>query len=296
MLRILPLARPAPPRTIEEMRIGLVQLHCPPGTAPEGHPTLLAIDEAVAAGAELVVLPELAACGYVLDRAALVGAQPVTDRVVAAWQDAARRHAVSIVAGASEVVGDQLFNMALVIDERGSVVGRYRKLHLFGGEQQTFDPGDLGLPLFDVAGTSIGILICYDLRFPEAMRILALRGAQVVVVPTAWVGGFDKAAPPDGRIGQVDGVLVQANLNQVWVACADQVGDTGPNHFLGRSIVVDPYGVAAAGPLSPVDRAVVVVDVDPAESTRAYERGPGISPRANRRTDVYGSLLGYSCQ
>ena len=148
--------------------------------------------------------------------------------------------------------------------------------------------------MFEIDGVKVGVLICYDLRFPESARVLALQGADVVAVPTAWVGGFDKTAvSSSGSIGQVDGVLVQANLDQIYLACADQVGTEGRIEFLGRSVVADPYGNALAGPLSPAGEEVVVVDVDPAVAHEAQERGKGISPRHNRRTDVYGELLGY---
>jgi N-carbamoylputrescine amidase len=277
------------------MRIAVVQLHCPPldpGATAEA--TISAIDTAAAGGASLVVLPELATSGYVLDRAGLLAQAEGSVRCVGAWRAAARRHGVTIVGGTTEVVDGRLYNTAVVLDAAGEVVGRYRKLHLFGGEQATFDPGDLGLPVFDVGGLRLGVLICYDLRFPEAMRILALQGAQVVAVPTAWVGGFDRALPaPDARIGQVDGALVQANLNQVFVAIADQVGMTGPHTFLGRSLVIDPYGEPVLGPMAWDEPGVEIVEIDVAEAERAQNRGPGISPRTNRRTDVYGDLLGY---
>lgn len=276
------------------MRIAVAQLHVPPLSPDAVALTVGAIETAAAEGAGLVVLPELASCGYVLDRSALTAFADQAAACLDAWRAAARRHGVAVVGGTIEVEGSRLYDAAVVIDERGEIAGWYRKLHLFGAEHATFDAGDLGLPLFEVLGLRLGVLICYDLRFPEALRILALQGAEVVAVPTAWVAGFDRAVPaPDTSIGQVDGVLVQANLNQVIVACADQVGMTGPNTFLGRSVVVDPYGVPVLGPVSAVEPGVHVVDVDPAECERAQQRGPGISPRQNRRTDVYGELLGY---
>jgi predicted amidohydrolase len=278
------------------MRVAIAQLRCPSLDPSDSVArTIGAIGEAARDGAEVVVLPEMSS-GYVLDAAALTPVAEVGDEgvLLSAWRAAARQHGVVVVGGFAERMGERLFNTAVVIDRQGAVLGRYRKLHLFGAEHQVFTPGDLGLPVFDVDGVRLGVLICYDLRFPEALRILALQGAQLVAVPTAWVTGFDRAVPgPDERIGQVDGVLVQANLNQVWVACADQVGTTPPFSFLGRSLVVDPYGEAVLGPLSHDTPALRVAEVDLAQVARAQDRGPGISPRANRRTDVYGELLGY---
>jgi N-carbamoylputrescine amidase len=279
------------------MRVAVAQIRCDADDdAGRLDATVGAIEAAAGDGADLVVLPELAACGYRvtahhLARRAESGAG--SGPVLSAWRDAARRSDVAVVGGYAEATGSAIANAVAVIDPRGDVVGSYRKLHLFGTEHSVFAPGDHGLPVFEVAGARIGVLVCYDLRFPEAARILALQGAEVLAVPTAWIAGFDVAPPEGPRTPHVDGVIVQANLNQVHVAVADQVGDHDGSTFLGRSLVVDPFGQLLEGPLSPRDEAVVTVEVDLGSVERAQHRGPGISPRENRRTDVYGALLGY---
>ncbi len=242
------------------------------------------------------MLPELAATGYVLDRDALLDRAESTQApgpVLSAWCAAARECGTVVVGGFAEMDGDRLFNSVAVIGPDGRIAGTYRKLHLFGRERDVFTPGDHGLPVFEVAGLRLGVVVCYDLRFPEAVRILALRDVDLVAVPTAWVAGFDKATSPTGSIGQVDGALVQGNLNSVFLACADQVGEAEPYTFLGRSVLVDPYGRATVGPLDPVAEDLVVVEIDTDDVRRARHRGPGISPLEDRRTDVYGELLGY---
>ncbi len=280
------------------MRLAVCQLRCDAGD-DDGRAAAIdgAVRRAAVGGAELVVLPEMAACGYLLqaghlDRHAEVadGSGPALTR----WRDLARELGVAIIGGFAERMDSGIANAAVVIDAGGAVRGTYRKLHLFGAEHRLFVPGDQGLPVFEIDGVRVGVLICYDLRFPESARVLALQGADVVAVPTAWVGGFDRTAVSiSGSIGQVDGVLVQANLDQIYIACADQVGSEGRIQFLGRSVVADPYGNALVGPLSPDADEVVVVDVDAGVAHEAQERGKGISPRHNRRTDVYGELLGY---
>jgi predicted amidohydrolase len=180
-----------------------------------------------------------------------------------------------------------------MIDRDGSIAGIYRKLHLFGDERHVFIPGDRGLPIVELAGARIGVLVCYDLRFPEVARILALRGAELLAVPTAWVAGFDPNLGDGPRIPHVDGALVQANLNQVFIACTDMIGRDGHTSFLGRSFVADPYGVPVVGPLSATDPEDVIATIDVRDAHAAADRGPGISPRRDRRTDVYGDLLGY---
>ena len=139
----------------------------------------------------------------------------------------------------------------------------------------------------------VGIIVCYDLRFPEALRILSLQGADLVAIPTAWAPGYDKAAPPDSVIDQVKAALVQANINQVFVAAASRVGADGNLGYLGSSVVIDPYGRPLFGPASRVDEVVEVVRIDLADARRAKVRDPLITPLADRRTDVYGDLLGY---
>lgn len=279
--------------------IGVVQLECAPlDVAANAAATTQAVRTAADQGADIVVLPELAATGYVLERDELIAraeSPHAPGPVLSAWSEAAREHSVTVVGGFAEHSDGRLYNSVAVIGPDGAIAGTYRKLHLFGRERGVFTPGDLGLPIFSVEGVRLGVVVCYDLRFPEAVRILALRGAELIAVPTAWVGGFDASVPPpeEPRIGQVDGALVQANLNAVFIACADQVGTTEPFTFLGRSLIVDPYGRPLAGPLDARDPAVAVVTVDLDDTRAARHRGPGISPLDDRRVDVYGELLGY---
>lgn len=250
-----------------------------------------AIAKAAGQGAEIVVLPETVTTGWVLDpdaMASLAEEREGSGAALAAWREAARTHDIAVIGGYPESAGDRLYNSVAVIDRRGEIVGGYRKLHLFAREGEMFSPGDLGLPLFDLDGLTVGVLVCYDLRFPEAMRLLALRGADLIAVPTAWVIGYDPNTTPDSqRIGQVEGALVQANLNQVYVACADLSGSIRDVQFLGRSLIASPYGEPVAGPLPADGEHVAVAEVTADETSRARDRGNGISPRADRRTDVY---------
>lgn len=279
------------------MRVAVAQIRCDADDdAGRLRATVEAIERGAADGADLVVLPELAACGYRLSARHLgLRAEPGDGSgfVLSAWRGAARRSGIAVVGGFAESTGSAIANAAVVIDPTGDVIGTYRKLHLFGPEHDVFAPGDRGLPVFEVAGARLAVLVCYDLRFPEAARIVALQGAQIIAMPTAWIRGFDAALPDGPRIPHVDGVIVQANLNQVHVAAAGQVGEQDGSVFLGRSLVVDCFGQMLLDPLSPCGEAVVTVDVDLDAPERAQHRGPGISPRENRRTDVYGALLGY---
>ena len=124
------------------------------------------------------------------------------------------------------------------------------------------------------------------------VRALALRGADLICVPTAWVTGFDQVRWDErGMLPQGHGAVLQANLSQVYVACASQAGSHSGFEFLGASILADPYGALVLGPLSGHDDEVAVAQVDIGAAKRAQVRGPLIAPRADRRTDVYGLVV-----
>lgn len=246
------------------------------------------IEAAAADGAQLVVLPELMVSGYGVDRDGLsASAEAVDGPTLAAWHGVAARLGVHIVGGFCERAADKLYNAAMMVGP-GGLAGHYRKLHLFDAEKTVFAPGDLGLPVYDLPFGRVGICVCYDLRFVEVVRALALKGADLIAVPTAWVGGFD-ANPFDamGYIGQARGAIVQANLSQVFICCASQSGAVAGIRFLGSSLIVDPYGSVLVGPLGQDAEEVAAVDIDMAASRAARVRSPLVRPREDRRTDVY---------
>jgi predicted amidohydrolase len=280
---------------VTRVRVGIAQLDLKPGAMLANRAQCArAIRHAVRERAELVILPELAASGYRLeDRAhAFAASEPVPGPTTEGWQAQARRHGCWIIGGLCERDGEQLFNTAVLVGAQGVVV-RYRKLHLFAGEKLIFEPGDAGLPVADLPFGRIGILVCYDLRFVETARILALRDAALIAVPTAWVGGFDRTPAADGVIDQVRGAAVQANLDMTFIACASRVGSDGDLTYLGSSVIVDPYGRFAWGPATRTEEELAVVEIDLALATEARRRGPDLSPLQDRRTDVYDRLLGY---
>ncbi len=198
-------------------------------------------EDAFADGADLVLLPELIIPGYVSDAAGLAtAAETIDGPTVEAWRSLATRHAGWVAGGFVEIDDGRLYNSAVLVGADGVLI-HYRKLHLFSAEREVFSPGDLGLPVADLPWGRIGLCICYDLRFPEVVRGLALRGCRVVLVPTAWVTGFDaERRDAEGYAPQARAAAVQANLSQVFIACASQVGDTGHADLLGSSLLVDP--------------------------------------------------------
>lgn len=255
--------------------------------------TVAAADELFDRGARLVVLPELVVSGYAADRERLLDvAEGVDGPAVAAWTDLARRRDGFVAGGLCERDGDSLFNSAVLVGPDG-VLLHYRKLHLFREEKLGFQPGDLGLPVAELPIGRVGLCICYDLRFVETMRILALQGAEIVCVPTAWIAGFDREKwDSRGLAPQAANAILQANLNQVYVACASQAGTRGGFDMLGSSVLIDPRGKLALGPLPGEEDELAVAEIDLDEVVAAQTRDELITPRADRRTDVYGVAVG----
>lgn len=278
---------------MNEIGIGLAQIGVEPLAADEARTrSVEAARAAFEQGADIVILPELVVPGYSVDPEALAPlAETVDGPTVAAWQRVAQEAAGYVAGGFCERDADALYDSAVVVGSEGLVL-HYRKLHLFDREKLAFRPGDRGLPVARTRFGIVGVCICYDLRFVEAVRILALRGAEFVCAPSAWVPGFDdRRWDPDGMCPQAHGVVLQANLNQVFVAAVSQAGTHGGLEMLGSSLLADPLGGRVTGPLPGSDDRIVVARVDRAAPNAARVRGPLITPRADRRTDVYGITI-----
>ena len=238
------------------MRVGWVQ-NAPVRGDREGN---LARVAALIAGhrADLWVLPELFATGYLMaDREALAQlAEPVSDGPTTAFlQGLAVQHGCAFVAGVAESAPEGLFNAAVAVDASGPRAV-YRKVHLFDTERRVFDPGTGPFPVVALAGARVGIMICFDWRFPEPARVLALAGAQVIAHPSNLVLPHCQAA-----------MVTRALENGVFTVTANRVGAesvTGMSvAFTGASRIVAPDGRVLSD--GPADRpAVAVVEIDPA--------------------------------
>jgi N-carbamoylputrescine amidase len=239
-------------------------------------------------GADIVILPEMIVPGYVADWRRLAPlAEPVRGATFEAWSVLAREAGGYIVGGLCERDGEALYNSAICVGPDGLLL-HYRKAHLFREEKVAFRPGDRGFPVADTRFGRIGVCVCYDLRFIEVVRLMSLRGVDLICVPTAWLPGFDDMRwDKDGMCPQANGAAFQANLSQVFIACASQVGERDGNHFLGSSVVVDPLGHVVLGPLSGSEELTETVTVDISLTKSALVRHPLITPRADRRTDLY---------
>jgi len=252
------------------------------------------VREAAAAGAELVVLPELFS---LLGPAPVMraGAEAIDGPTISWAAGAAARAGVWLLAGSITERADGLdraYNTACLLDPSGEVVARYRKIHLFDNEVQgaafresdTVAPGEVAVAATVVVGdvaTVVGLATCYDLRFPELFRVLALTGAEVVLLPSAFTA-------VTGAAHWEPLVRARAIENQVFVVAAGQWGRTGTGiECHGHSMVVDPWGVVLASRDS--GDGVVVADLDRDRLAEVRAQLPSL---ANRRPAAYRGLDG----
>jgi predicted amidohydrolase len=244
------------------------------------------VARAAATGADVVVLPEkwnAIGSPQVLHDAAepLEGGESV--EAMAGW---ARRHGVTLVGGSiteRREGREKLSNTSLVFDGDGALVALYRKIHLFdvevGGavyrESEAEEPGDEPV-VARVEDWPIGLSVCYDVRFPELYRILALEGAELVTVPAHFT-------TPTGKDHWHVLLRARAIENQLYVAAAAQVGETLPGKpAYGRSLVVDPWGVVLAQ--APDEPTVISAEIDRARLRDVREKLPSLK---NRVADAY---------
>ncbi|MDF3838502.1 nitrilase family protein [Cupriavidus basilensis] len=254
--------------------------------------SLQMIEEAAAAGAALVVLPELANSGYVFHSRdeAFALAEPLPGGACASgWIEAARRLGIHIVAGIAERDGNRLYNSALVAGPDG-YLGSYRKLHLWGDEHLFFESGNLGLPIFDTRIGRLAVAICYDGWFPEVYRLLAMQGADIVCMPTNWV-------PMPGQAQQQTAManvlaMAGAHSNGVNIVCADRVGTERGQAFIGRSLIVSAEGWPLAGPASASEEEILYARINLRQSRHARHLNAFNHVLRDRRDDLYDPMLG----
>jgi predicted amidohydrolase len=244
------------------------------------------VAEAAGAGAELVVLPEkwnlLGGADDLIAGAEQLESGP-TIETARGW---ARDLGVHLIAGsiAERAEGaERLFNTSCLLDPEGEIVAVYRKIHMFdvdvGGvryrESDNEQPGE-EIVTTEVAGIGLGLTICYDLRFPELYRILAIRGARILSVPSAFTAAT-------GRDHWQVLLRARAIENQAFVIAPNQFGDAPPHYSsYGRSLIVDPWGVVLAQ--APDGEGVAAAELDFERQDRIRASLPSL---ANRRPQAY---------
>jgi 5-aminopentanamidase len=257
------------------VRVAVAQLDPKLGEKQRNLEVCLArLEEAVAARAQLLVLPECAVPGYMFDSAeeALPFAEEIPGPTTEALAEACRRLDAHVVCGLLERDGDVLHNAAVLVGPDG-LVGTYRKTHLpFLGVDRFVAAGD-ELNVYETPLGRIGIEICYDLRFPEATRTLALRGADLIAHPTNF--------PLAARVQTELITVARAAENRVFLLTANRVGKERWAEFCGWSQIVDPYG-----------RRLAEADVEQARDKDYVVPGDyELYLFGDRRPELYGALV-----
>jgi predicted amidohydrolase len=261
------------------MKIAVAQISCALGDL---HANLVKIgdfsSQAQKTGAELIVFPEMVDTGYSMP-VIQAHATPWTSGAVPELRKIARDLSIAIISGVSEREGASIYNSQVFIDERGEVVGKYRKTHLFTAapveEHKCFSPGD-GFASFAFADLRFGLSVCYDLRFPEVYRKLAVENdVNAFVISSAW---------PFPRIEHYRTLaMARAIENQSYVIVANRVGTDNGVSFCGTSAIIDPHGVIIAS--ASQDREELIhaeLSVDLVNSVRSR-----MKVFAERRRDLY---------
>lgn len=262
------------------MRIAAVQLAC---TLGDVQANLNKIRDFCARakreGVDLIVFPEASDTGYSMP-VIREQAKPWTEGAVPAVREMAKEFALTIVSGVSERAGDIIYNSQVFIDPAGQIAASYRKTHLFvlppNDESTCYAPGD-SLVSVAAAGFRFGLSICYDIRFPEVCRTLALEyGADVMLVSSAW---------PLPRAGHLRALAVaRAIENQSYLVLANRVGVDAGVICCGTSAIIDPSGgfIASASD----DREEMITGEISEEVVRSIRERMGVF--AHRRPELYG--------
>jgi len=270
------------------MRVGAVQMDIAIGKNDQNlHNILLRMKDAAANKAELVIFPECALQGYCFaDRdEAWAVAEELSGPSCSHFATVAKESGIVAVIGFLEREGQNLYNSAVIVGPRG-VHGVFRKVHLLHlGVDRFTTLGDIPFPLFQAGDCRFGVNICFDCSFPESGRVLKLKGAQVLAIPTNWPASSDSWEHTP---------KVRATENHIFVVAADRVGEERGFTFAGHSQIIDCEGhtLAEAGA---TEETILYADIDPAMADKnRVIKIPGqyeFDRIASRRPEMYDVLI-----
>ncbi|HLW64314.1 MAG TPA: carbon-nitrogen hydrolase [Gemmataceae bacterium] len=288
------------PAAADKFTLALVQMRCAPEAEANMAKAEPQIREAARRGAQIVCLPELFLGPYFCQTTDLKWfdtAEPIPGPGTRRLGMLAREIGIVIVASLFEKrAAGVYYNTAVVLDRDGHLVGVYRKMHIpddpLYHEKYYFTPGDLGFHAFETAAATIGTLVCWDQWFPEAARLTAMQGAEVLVYPTA-IGWHPREKQQFGEQQYEAWVTSQrahAIANGVYVAAVNRVGHEGPANggiqFWGGSFVSDPFGVILARG-SHDEEELLIVECDRNRIEDVRRNWPFWR---DRRIDAFGDL------
>jgi N-carbamoylputrescine amidase len=279
-----------------QVTLGLVQMSCSEQPQENLAKAIARIGQAAHQGARIVCLQELFRSRYFCqseDTACFLLAEPIPGPTTAVLSRVAAEHELVLVASLFEKRAEGLFhNTAVVIDADGTLVGKYRKMHIPDDplyyEKFYFTPGDLGFQTFQTRYARVGVLVCWDQWFPEGARLAALGGAQILFYPTA-IGWHQAEALEERQAQHQAWELIQrghAVANGVYVAAVNRVGTEGGLQFWGASFVSDPFGRLVVRASQEAEETLVVsCDLGRLDTVR--QNWPFLR---DRRIDAYGNL------
>jgi N-carbamoylputrescine amidase len=282
------------------VHVGLVQMQCTADTQTNQHKATAGIREAAAKGAQIICLQELFSSLYFCqseDYAHFALAEPVPGPTTEALGSLARELGVVIIASLFEKRASGIYhNTAAVLDADGAYLGKYRKMHIPDDplfyEKFYFTPGDLGFRVFPTRAAAVGVLVCWDQWYPEAARLTALRGAEILFYPTA-IGWHPSEKEALGAEQHASWEIIQrshAVANGCYVVSVNRTGHEGAPEggieFWGQSFVADPAGQVVARAAADQDEILVVAcNLERIEEQRTH--WPFLR---DRRIDAYGKL------
>ncbi|MGI5467639.1 carbon-nitrogen hydrolase family protein [Streptomyces sp. CA-132043] len=237
-----------------------------------------AAEDAAAAGAGLLACPELYLTGYAIGSGVRELAEPADGESADEIARIAAEHGIGVAYGYPERDGGTVYNSVQLIGPDGTRLANYRKTHLFGCfEQEMFTPGDRPVVQAELAGVRIGLMICYDVEFPENVRAHALAGTDFLVVPTAQMHPYQFVAESL--------IPVRAFESQLYIAYVNRTGPEGEFEFVGLSTLAGPDGVVRAR--AGRGEETVLGDVAPGFLAASREANTYLK---DRRPELYGSL------
>ncbi len=258
------------------MKISAAQIECKLG---EIHSNIQKVETytkwAAESGCDLVVFPEMVDTGWEMS-AIRTHAQNWDTGPIHDVKAMAAQHNIAIICGLSKRINKNIYNCLVTISNTGEVIGEYDKTHLFStaNEQQTITPGS-SLKTVQINGMTIGLMLCYEIRFPEVSRALALRGAEILVVSAAFPSPREEHWRTLTRCRAIE--------NQLYLVAANRVGTDGDLTFCGESCIIDPYGFEIASTYGPYEDLIMgTVDKQEIVTTRA-----GINVFRDRRPGLY---------
>ena len=283
-------------RPPSEVRLALLQLRCVDSQPANIDKALLGIAQAASEGANIVCLPELFGDLYPCqseDHRRFDQAEPIPGPITELLGQAAREHEVVVIGSLFERRGPGVYhNTAVVLDADGRLLGRYRKMHVPDDplyyEKFYFAPGDLGFPSFPTRFGRIGVCVCWDQWFPEAARLLAMSGAQIIFYPTAigWAAHEKLQFGASQHSAWETMMRSHAIANGVFVAAVNRTGQEGGLEFWGASFACDPNGNVLARASHEEEQTLLVrCNLDQIEAARTH--WPFFR---DRRIDAYSDL------